>query len=132
MKIEKKILVIFNSIIFLTAFVFMTNCVENDYSDNDQTNDDNADSEPPIENVVDYATVFEKLKKGINQDVSMPGGGPWIKVQHERAHMQTIKEAGFESVRIFMPYNSNIQEYEDRIQDALDYDLAVVICLWGH
>ena len=94
-------------------------------------NTDDPVNEELLENV-EYAAVFNKLKKGVNQDVSMPAGGPWIKVQHERGHMQAIKEAGFESVRIFMPYNSNRDEYEQRIQDALDYDLAVVVCLWGH
>lgn len=113
------------SIFFLCIAI---NCSNADLVDGDV--EDPINEELP-ENI-EYAAVFNKLKKGVNQDVSMPAGGPWIKVQHERAHMQAIKEAGFESVRIFMPFNSNINEYEQRIQDALDYNLAVVLCLWGH
>lgn len=75
-------------------------------------------------------SVFTKLKKGINQDAGMPmlSGN---RVQYERAHMQAISEAGFESVRFFISYDSDFNEYETRIQDALDYDLVVVVGIWG-
>ena len=81
---------------------------------------------------IEYAPVFEKLKKGVNQDASMSFSGSYPKVIHERAHMQAISEAGFESVRIFLPYSAGgFSEFESRIQDALDYNLAVVVCMWG-
>jgi len=75
--------------------------------------------------------VFEKLKKGVNQDVSMAYSGVYPKVQYERAHMEAIKEAGFESVRIYLPFTADYTEFETRIQDALDYNLAIVVCMWG-
>jgi len=81
-----------------------------------------------------YAPVFQKLKKGVNQDVNMKYSGTFEKVLHERAHMQAIREAGFESVRIFLPYSvgpAGHLNFEQRIQDALDYNLAVVVCMWG-
>ncbi len=112
----------------LFFFSFFTYCS----SSNLENGEENITTDELIDDGITYAAVFEKLKKGVNQDVSMPQGGPWVKVQHERGHMQAIKQAGFESVRIFMPYSSNLAEYEVRIQDALDYDLAVVVCLWGH
>lgn len=78
-----------------------------------------------------YAPVFKKLYNGINQDVALPTSGVWNKVQHHPGHMQAIKEAGFESVRIFMPYGAGIADTERRIRDALDNGLAVVVCMWG-
>ena len=81
-----------------------------------------------------YAPVFQKLKKGVNQDAAMKYSGTFDKLIHERAHMQAISEAGFESVRIFLPYSAGATghvHFEQRIQDALDFDLAVVICMWG-
>lgn len=86
-----------------------------------------------IENepIVRNTAVFEKLNKGVNQDASMIYNGTFEKVVHEREHMRAIKEAGFESVRIFIPYRADIGQFEQRIQDALDYDLAIVVCMWG-
>lgn len=84
-----------------------------------------------LESAFQFAVVVEKLKKGVNQDASLAYSGTFQKVQHERAHMEAIKEAGFESVRIFLPYNADYTKFESRIQDALDYDLAVVVCMWG-
>ena len=81
-----------------------------------------------------YAPVFQKLKKGVNQDAAMKYSGTFDKLVHERAHMQAISEAGFESVRLFLPYSAGSgghKHFEQRIQDALDYELAVVICMWG-
>lgn len=78
-----------------------------------------------------YAPVFKKLSNGINQDVALPTSGVWNKVQHHPGHMQAIVEAGFESVRIFMPYGAGIADTERRIRDALDNGLAVVVCMWG-
>ena len=80
-----------------------------------------------------YASVFQKLKKGVNQDAAMKYSGTFDKLVHERAHMQAISEAGFESVRIFLPYAAGPTghvHFEQRIQDALDYKLAVVVCMW--
>ena len=78
-----------------------------------------------------YATVFRKLHKGVNLDVSRPSSGAWFKIQYDALQMQTIAEAGFESVRIFMPYFATASETEQQIRDALDHDLAVVVCMWG-
>ena len=84
-----------------------------------------------LENAFQFAAAFEKLKKGVNQDSGLPFSGTFQKLQHERAHMEAIANAGFESVRIFLPYNADYTKFETRIQDALDYDLAVVVCMWG-
>lgn len=74
---------------------------------------------------------WAKLEKGVNQDVNTKSSGIKSKIQHEKAHMEAISEAGFESVRIFLPYSADYTMFEERIQDALDYNLAVVVCLWG-
>ena len=84
-----------------------------------------------LETPAEYNPVFEKLKKGINQDTNLPYSGTFSKIQHEPEHMQAIKAAGFESVRIFLPYAADYTKFESRIQDALDNDLAVVVCMWG-
>ncbi len=79
----------------------------------------------------EYAAVFRKLHKGVNLDVSRPSSGAWFKIQHNASQMQAIAEAGFESVRIFMPYFANVRETEQQIIDALDNNLAIVVCMWG-
>ena len=79
----------------------------------------------------EYASVFRKLHRGLNLDVSRPNSGVWFKVQYNASQMQAIAEAGFESVRIFMPYFANVSETEQQIIDALDNDLAIVVCMWG-
>ena len=84
-----------------------------------------------LETPAEYNPVFDKLKKGINQDTSLPYSGTFSKIQHEPEHMEAIKEAGFESVRIFLPYTADFTKFESRIQDALDNNLAVVVCMWG-
>ena len=77
-------------------------------------------------------TVWEKLMKGVNQDASIPTGANFEKVIHEVGHMQTISDAGFNSVRFFIAYaSSDFTKQQQRIQDALDNDLAVIICMWG-
>ncbi len=75
-------------------------------------------------------SIFTKLKKGINQDAGMPmlSGN---RVQYEEHIWKLSSEAGFESVRFFISYDSDFKEYETRIQDALDYDLVVVVGIWG-
>lgn len=78
------------------------------------------------------ASVWDKLMKGVNQDVSIPTSANFEKAIHEVGHMQTIREAGFESVRFFIAYNSSdFTGQQKRIQDALDNDLALIICIWG-
>ena len=79
----------------------------------------------------EYAAVFRKLHKGVNLDVSRPSSGAWFKIQYHASQMQAIAEAGFESVRIFMPYFADVRETEQQIIDALDNDLAIVVCMWG-
>jgi len=75
--------------------------------------------------------VFKKLYKGVNVDTSTPENGVWFKVQHEPEHFKAAADAGFESVRIFMPFKSNIESKDAQIKDALYHNLAVVICMWG-
>ena len=79
----------------------------------------------------EYAAVFRKLHKGVNLDVSRPNSGVWFKIQYNASQMRAIAEAGFESVRIFMPYFANVSETEQQIVDALDNNLAIVVCMWG-
>ncbi len=77
------------------------------------------------------APVFIKLHKGVNVDTSLPSTGVWSKVQHEAAQFEAAANAGFESVRIFMPFRAGIEETEKQIVDALSNNLAIVICMWG-
>jgi hypothetical protein len=79
----------------------------------------------------EYAAVFRKLHKGVNLDVSRPKRGVWFKNQYHVDQMQAIAEVGFESVRIFMPYYADVAETEEQIKDALDNNLAIVVCMWG-
>ena len=78
------------------------------------------------------APVFKKLHKGINIDTSLPSAGVWPKVQHDVAQFQAAANAGFTSVRVFMPFRSGTEETEQQIVDALANDLAIVICMWGN
>ena len=72
--------------------------------------------------------VFKKLHKGVNADISIPTRGVWPKIQYEVGLFKSVKEAGFESVRIF----EKGLESKDQIEEALANDLAIVICLWGN
>ncbi len=58
-------------------------------------------------------------------------GGAWQKSQYDVVHMQAIAEAGFESVRIFMPYIVDAGNIEVAINDALAYNLSIAVCMWG-
>ena len=71
------------------------------------------------------------LKKGINLDVANPSSGVWFTWQYEKSQMQAIAEAGFESVRIMMPFNAKMEEKQKQIEDALDAGLSIVVCMWG-
>ncbi len=77
------------------------------------------------------APVFKKLYKGINIDTSLPSCGVWPKIQHDVAQFQAAANAGFKSVRVFMPFRAGIEETERQIVDALSNNLAIVICMWG-
>lgn len=72
--------------------------------------------------------VFNKLHKGVNADISIPTHGVWPKIQYEKGLFKSIKEAGFESVRIF----EKGLKSKDQIEDAIANDLAIVVCLWGN
>ena len=54
-----------------------------------------------------------------------------LKMLHDPAQYDAVKAAGFQSVRFFVG-GDDPSIYEPKIQDALDRNLAVVICLWGH
>ena len=62
---------------------------------------------------------------------------PILKVVHPKrvlydpAQYDAVKAAGFQSIRFFVVAREDPAIYKNRIQDALDRDLAVVICLWG-
>ena len=75
--------------------------------------------------------VWDKIYVGVNQDAGLVGGANFEKVQHEAGHMRTIADAGFKSVRFFISYYASPVNFRQRIQDALDNNLAVVLCLWG-
>ena len=77
------------------------------------------------------ALVFKKLNNGVNIDTSLPSSGVWPKLQHEAAHFKAAADAGFTSVRVFMPFGASIEETERQIVDALTNNLAIVICMWG-
>ncbi|EOD37943.1 hypothetical protein EMIHUDRAFT_224944 [Emiliania huxleyi CCMP1516] len=79
-------------------------------------------------NVFDWSA---PLKNGINLDVATPSSGVWFKWQYDKSQMQAIAEAGFESVRIFMPFSSKMEEKQKQIEDALDAGLSIVVCMWG-
>ncbi|EOD34853.1 hypothetical protein EMIHUDRAFT_228124 [Emiliania huxleyi CCMP1516] len=74
---------------------------------------------------------FLPLHNGINLDVALPDAGVWFKTQYEAAQMQAIAEAGFESVRVFSPFNANLSQVDAQIDDALSAGLSIVVCLWG-
>jgi len=73
----------------------------------------------------------KRLGKGIVVDVSSLEGGSPRKVLHDPAQYDTVKAAGFQSVRIYVVAMRGPAIYKTRIDDALDRGLAVVISLWG-
>ena len=77
------------------------------------------------------APVFKKLFKGVNADTAGPDRGGWPKVQHDAAHFQAVADAGFDSVRVFLPVHANYESTERQINDALSNGLAIVVCMWG-
>jgi hypothetical protein len=79
----------------------------------------------------DNAPVFKKLHKGLNMDAAGPSDGVWPKIQHDAAQFEAAVDAGFESVRVFLPYRADHEFAEQQIKDALANDLAIVVCMWG-
>jgi hypothetical protein len=73
----------------------------------------------------------KRLGKGIVVDVSPLEGGPPVKVLHDPAQYDTVKAAGFQSVRIYVVAMRGPAVYKTRIDDALDRGLAVVISFFG-
>ena len=79
------------------------------------------------ESVPEYNPVFKKLHKGVNMDISTPEQGVWPKIQQSPELFEAVADAGFESVRVFVKgVHSEVE-----IINALDNDLAIVLCLWG-
>ncbi len=72
-----------------------------------------------------------QFKKGINLDVSPAMEGNPVKWIYEEAQLDAIKDAGFTSIRIFVVAMQDPSIYKTLINDALERDLAVLICLWG-
>ena len=77
------------------------------------------------------APVFKKLHQGINIDTAGRHSGVWPKIQHHPSHFQAVADAGFDSVRVFLPVQAEHDFAEQQINDALSNKLAVVICMWG-
>lgn len=121
----------FGLLIFVTIGSLFSNCSDSDLADIVVEDPEPEEPEEPTAYNVEYAPVFDKLKKGVNQDANMPSSRVWIRIQHHPGHMEAIKAAGFESVRMFMPVGGNINEFQSRIQDALNNNLVVVVCMWG-
>lgn len=77
------------------------------------------------------APVFKKLYKGINIDTTGPVNAVWPKIQHDAVQFKAVANAGFESVRVFLPFKADHEFTEQQIKDALSNDLAIVVCMWG-
>ena len=77
------------------------------------------------------APVFNKLHKGINIDTARVDIGVWPKIQHDAAHFEAAARAGFDSVRVFLPFHADYESTEQQINDALSNKLAIVVCMWG-
>ena len=90
-----------------------------------------ASKEKPAGKSRTYAPVFKKLHKGINIDTARRDSGVWPKIQHDIAHFEAAADAGFDSVRVFLPVQSNFESTEQQINDALSNKLAIVVCMWG-
>lgn len=88
-------------------------------------------AEAPVPESRDSALVFQKLHRGINMDTARPDNGVWPKIQHDVAQFRAVADAGFESVRVFLPFRANHISTEQQINDALSNDLAIVVCMWG-
>ncbi|MEC7883056.1 MAG: cellulase family glycosylhydrolase [Verrucomicrobiota bacterium] len=75
--------------------------------------------------------VFKKLHKGINIDTSHRDIGVWPKIQHNASNFKAAADAGFDSIRVFLPVHANYASTEQQIKDALSNNLAIVVCIWG-
>jgi len=75
--------------------------------------------------------MLQRIGKGIVVDVSPSEGGPPMKVLHDPAQYDAVKAAGFQSIRIYVVAMREPAVYKNRIDDALDRGLAVVISMWG-
>jgi len=75
--------------------------------------------------------VFKKLHKGINIDTAHRDVGVWPKIQHDAANFEAAADAGFDSVRVFLPVHANYESTEQQINDAFSNNLAIVVCMWG-
>lgn len=88
-------------------------------------------NEKPVGNPRQNASVFKKLHNGINIDTASRDSGVWSKIQHDAAHFEAAVDAGFDSVRVFLPVHANYESTEQQIKDALSNKLAIVVCMWG-
>lgn len=75
---------------------------------------------------------FVPFQKGVNLDVSTPSSGVWFKTTYNSMQMKAVAEAGFEAVRVFMPYQSmDTNHTQGQIDDALANGLSISVCMWG-
>ena len=88
-------------------------------------------NEKPAGKLRKNAPVFKKLHRGINIDTVHRDNGVWPKIQHDASHFEAAAAAGFDSVRVFLPVQSNYKSTEQQIKDALLHKLAIVVCMWG-
>lgn len=82
------------------------------------------------ENEIMLADIVERLSKGINTDFT-PDGSDRVKVGYEPGLFDAVKAAGFLSVRFFVNYVTDPGRYAQMVKDAIDRDLAVVMCMWA-
>ena len=92
---------------------------------------DGTSKEKPTAKARKNAPVFKKLHKGINIDTALSDSGVWPKIQHDVTHFKAAVDAGFDSVRVFLPVHANYESTEQQIKDALSNKLAIVVCMWG-
>ncbi len=74
-----------------------------------------------------HLACYQETLKDVKVDTSNLENRVWFKVQHEPEHFQAVADASLESVRIFMPFESN----EAHSENALHHNLALVVCMWG-
>lgn len=74
--------------------------------------------------------MVECLSMGINTDFT-PDGSNSVKIGYEPGLLDAAKAAGFLSVRFFINYVPDPERYAQIVKDAIDRDLAVVMCMWA-
>ena len=79
----------------------------------------------------EFEALFGKLAIGINVDLAPPGGPIPRKNTYKPAYFDACKAAGFRSIRMFFSAWAPPELYKDIVEDALERDLPIVLCMWG-